>query len=53
MKLQIDKPEPLPRIPKGVLKRFTHNPNSRAAKNYSIVEDLGQTPCAMSSLEVL
>jgi hypothetical protein len=53
MNLQIEKPEPPPRIPKGVLKRSTHNPNARAAQNYSIVEDLGQTPCAMSALEVL
>jgi hypothetical protein len=53
MNLQIEKPEPPPRILKGVLKRSTHNPNARAAQNYSIVEDLGQTPCAMSALEVL
>jgi hypothetical protein len=46
--LQIEKPEPPPHIPKGVLKRSTHNPNARATHNYSIVEDLGQTPCAMS-----
>jgi hypothetical protein len=51
--LQIKKPEPLPRIPKGVLKRYTHNPNARAAQNYFIVEDMDQTPCAMSALEVL
>jgi hypothetical protein len=51
--LQIDKPEPLPHILKGVLKCSAHNPNARATQNYSIVEDLGQTPCAMSSLEVL
>jgi hypothetical protein len=51
--LQIEKPKPRPRIPKGVLKRSTHNPNARYAQNYFIVEDLGQTPCAMSSLEVL
>ena len=30
-----------------------HNPNSRAAQNYSVVKDLGQTPYAMSTLEVL
>jgi hypothetical protein len=53
MTLQIEKLEPLPRIPKGVLKCSTHNPNARAAHNYSIVEDLGQTPCVMSALEVL
>jgi hypothetical protein len=40
-------------IPKGVFKRDSHNPNSRAAQNYSVVEDLSQTPCAMSALEVL
>ena len=48
-----DKTEALPRIPKGVLKHLGHNPNARAAHNYSIIEDLGQTPCAMFSLEVL
>jgi hypothetical protein len=53
MPLQIEKPEPPPRILKGVLKCSTHNPNARATHNYSIVEDLGQTPCAMSALEVL
>jgi hypothetical protein len=51
--LQIENPEPLPHILKGVLKCSTHNPNARASQNYSIVEDLGQTPCAMSALEVL
>jgi hypothetical protein len=53
MPLQIKKPEPPPRIPKGVLKCSTHNPNARAAQNYSSVEDLGQTLCAMSAPEVL
>jgi hypothetical protein len=40
-------------ILKGVLKLFAHNPNASAAVNYSVVEDMGQTPCAVSSLEVL
>jgi hypothetical protein len=53
MNLHIEKPEPPPRIPKGVLKHSTQNPNARATQNYSIVEDLGQAPCAMSALEVL
>jgi hypothetical protein len=53
MNLQIKKLEPLPHILKGVFKRSTHNPNARAAQKYSIVEDLGQKPCAMSALEVL
>jgi hypothetical protein len=51
--LYIEKPKPPPHIPKGVLKHSTHNPNARATQNYSIVEDLGQTPCAMSALEVI
>ena len=54
--LRIEKPtdkiEVSPRIPKGVLKRSGHNPNARATQNYSVVKDLGQTPCAMSALEV-
>jgi hypothetical protein len=40
-------------IPKGAFKKASHNPNTRAAQNYSVVEDLSQTPCAMSALEVL
>jgi hypothetical protein len=44
MPLNIEKPKPPPRILKGVLKCSTHNPNARASHNYSIVEDLGQTP---------
>jgi hypothetical protein len=40
-------------IPKGAFKKSSYNPNARAAQNYSVVEDLSQTPCAMSPLEVL
>jgi hypothetical protein len=40
-------------IPKGALKKSSHNPNARATHNYSVVEDLSQTPCAKSALEVL
>ena len=48
-----DKPKVLPRIPKGVRKCSRNNPNAQSTHNYSIVKDLGQTPCAMSALEVL
>jgi hypothetical protein len=53
--LQIEKTlgETMTRIPKGAFKKASHNPNTRAAQNYSVVEDLSQTPCAMSTLEVL
>jgi hypothetical protein len=53
--LQIEKTlgETMTCIPKGTFNRYSHNPNARAAQNYSVVEDLSQTPCAMSSLEVL
>ena len=52
--LTIEKPvEPMPKIPKGVFKKALHNPNARAAANYFVVEDLSQTPCVMSALEVL
>jgi hypothetical protein len=40
-------------IPKGAFNKASHNPNTRATQNYSVVEDSSQTPCAMSSLEVL
>ena len=43
----------MPKIPKGVFKKTLHNPNARDASNYSVVEYLAQTPCAMSALEVL
>jgi hypothetical protein len=45
--------EAMTRIPKGAFKKASHNPNTRAAHNYSVVEYLSQTPCAMSTLEVL
>ena len=53
--LHIMKPtvESIPRIPKAYSKRSIINPNARAAQNYSIVEDLAHSPCAMSALEVL
>jgi hypothetical protein len=53
--LQIEKTlgETMTHIPKGAFKKASHNPNTRATQNYSVVEDLSQTPCAMSSLEVL
>jgi hypothetical protein len=52
--LQIEKTlgETMTHIPKGAFKRSSHNPNARAAQNYSVVEDLSQTPCVMSALEV-
>jgi hypothetical protein len=53
--LQIEKMlgETMTRIPKGAFKKSSHNPNTRATQNYSVVEDLSQTSCAMSALEVL
>ena len=52
--LTIEKPiETMPKIPKGVFKKSLHNLDARATANYSIVEDLSQTPCVMSALEVL
>jgi hypothetical protein len=53
--LQIEKTlgETMTCIPKGEFKQASHNPNTRATQNYSVVEDLSQTPCAMFSLEVL
>ena len=43
----------MPKIPKGVFKNTLHNPNAGATSNYSVVEDLSQTPCAVSALELL
>jgi hypothetical protein len=53
--LQIEKTleEMMTRIPKGAFKKASHNSNVRAAQNYSVVEDLSQTPYAKSALEVL
>jgi hypothetical protein len=41
------------RIPRILLHRNVHNPQARAAHNYSLVDDLAQSPAAMSVLEVL
>ena len=52
--LTIEKPvETMSKIPKGVFKKALHNPNSRDAANYFVVEDLSQTPCVMLALELL
>jgi hypothetical protein len=53
--LQIEKMlgETMTCIPKGTFKNNSHNPNARATQNYSVVEYLSQTPCAISALEVL
>jgi hypothetical protein len=40
-------------IPKGTFKKYSHNPNTRVTQNYSMVEDLSQTPCVIFALEVL
>jgi hypothetical protein len=45
--------ETMTRIPKGAFKKPSHNPNARATHNYSVVDDLSQTPYVMSALEVL
>jgi hypothetical protein len=45
--------ETMTHIPKGAFKKSSHNPNGRAAQNYSVVEDLSQTPYAMFALEIL
>jgi hypothetical protein len=45
--------ETMTHISKGVFKKDSHNPNMRASHNYSVVEDLSQTPCVRSSLDVL
>jgi hypothetical protein len=34
--------ETMTHIPKGAFKKPSHNPNARAAHNYSVVEDAGQ-----------
>ena len=52
--LTIEKPvEIMLKIPKGVFNKTLHNPNARAASNYFVVEELAQTPCAMSDLKVV
>jgi hypothetical protein len=53
--LMIPRPsaEPPLRIPRIPLHRNVHNPQARASHNYSLVDDLAQSPAAMSVLEVL
>ena len=53
--LQIEKPifDNVLHPPKGTIQKLAFNPSARVTQNYNIVEDLAQTPCAMSTLEVL
>jgi hypothetical protein len=53
--LMIPRPsaEPPLRIPRIPLRRNVHNPQARAAHNYSLVDDLAQSPAAMLVMEVL
>lgn len=53
--LHIEQPsvESITWIPKGSSKCSMINPNARVAHNYSIIEDLAQSRCAMSALEIL
>ena len=44
--------EPPLHIPRIPLRRNVHNPQAREAHNYSLVDDLAQSPAAMSVLEV-
>jgi hypothetical protein len=45
--------EPPLHIPRIPLCRNVHNPHARVAHNYILVDDLAQSPAAMSILEVL
>jgi hypothetical protein len=45
--------EPNIRIPRIPLRRNVNNPHAREAHNYSLVDDLAQSPATMSVLEVL
>jgi hypothetical protein len=39
--------------PKGIIRKSALNPHAHAAQNYNIVEDLAQSPSAMSALKVI
>ena len=45
--------EPIPRIPLMPLRWNVHNPHARVTHNYSLVDDLAQSPTTMFVLEVL
>ena len=53
--LHITRPivKPIPQMPKESTKSMMIKPNAKATQNYSFVEDLVQSPCAMSAFEVL
>jgi hypothetical protein len=42
--------EMITHIHKGAFKKDSHNPNTRDAQDYSIMEDLTQTPCEMYAM---
>jgi hypothetical protein len=45
--------ETITHIHNSAFKKASHNLNARVVENYSIMEDLAQTPCVMSTMEVL
>ena len=49
----VNLPLQLPPFPRSPIHRVANNATARAAVSYSIVDDLAQTPTAMSALEVL
>ena len=49
----VNAPLQLPPFPCHPIRRVSNNTTDRAAVSYSIVDDLAQTPTAMSTLEVL
>jgi len=53
--LQIEKEvdETMTPITKCAFNKASDNPNAMATQNYSVVEYLAHTPCAISTLEVL
>jgi len=46
-------PELTIKSPKGVVHKSTFNPRAQETQKYNIVEDIPQSPSAMSTLEVL
>ena len=53
--LSIEKPtlDMILRPPKSNIWKDVFNPNAQAAQFYNVVEDLTQSPCVMSTLELL
>lgn len=53
MPLHIPHVDPTPKVARQTLRHMAHKSHAKATHNYSVVDDLTQSPTAMSAFEIL